>query len=635
MTSNPLPNWAREVVTLLPACGHFLLSGNIRDQYFVSSEEGGSDLQVLRYVPRLLAESLHREGVTVTIGFDISSGVMTYPPSDTQEAEKLIGGSMADIAPEGSLEGLGDLIERVAKSPQPMGLIIESASRLVRDVNQLSEEEFAFYRRVDRIARRCQPCPGDRPLFSPIIWVLDNERDVPNWFAVGNELLRSIVLPLPHTGERQQFADRLVLRLVGRTAGTDEPQVAAAARVLTEQTAGMTLVAMERTISIAEDQGLPPERVEDATRSYRVGVTDNPWRAKYLTDRLRGELLSLAPDVPKDHPERSSLAARVIGQELAVRKALDILVRSATGLTAAQASAMATRPRGVLFFAGPTGVGKTELAKALTKLLFDDERFYIRFDMSEFSAEHASARLIGAPPGYTGYGSGGELTNAIRQRPFSLVLFDEVDKAHRLILDKFLQLLDDGRLTDGRGETVFFTEAVIVFTSNLGIYEESEEPDGRGGVVKRRRPTVDRSKVTYHEMCERVEKAIRDHFTLKLERPELLNRIGDNIVVFDYINGETGMRILDLMLANVVARIRQEYLVEVTLSTESLDAVHRACLDVDALELGGRGIGSKLETTLINPLANELFINPPAPPGNYELKLVEVGEQWIASLHRV
>ena len=100
-----------------------------------------------------------------------------------------------------------------------MGLIIESASRLVRDVNQLSDEEFAFYRKIDRLARRSQPCQGDRPLFSPIIWVLDNERDVPNWFSLGNELLRSIVLPLPHTGERQQFADRLVQRLVRRTAG--------------------------------------------------------------------------------------------------------------------------------------------------------------------------------------------------------------------------------------------------------------------------------------------------------------------------------------------------------------------------------------------------------------------------------
>lgn len=634
MTSRPLPNWAREVVTLLPACAHFLLSGNVRDQYFVGGSDTGGDSQILRYAPRLLAESLQKEGLAVTIGYDISSGIATYPPGDVEAAEqaaKLIGTTPADIARPGALEGLGDLIERVADSSQPLGLIIESASRLVRDVNQLSDEEFMFYRRVDRVARRSQPCQGERPLFSPIIWVLDNERDVPNWFSLGNELLRSIVLPLPHTGERQAYADRLVRRLVRRRGEDSAPEIAPAVRILTEQTAGMTLVAMERMIAIAEDQGLSPDRVEDAARSYRVGVTDNPWRAQYLTDRLRAERLALAPD-PGGSPGQSALASRVLGQELAVRKALDILVRSATGLTAAQASATATRPRGVLFFAGPTGVGKTELAKALTKLLFDDERFYIRFDMSEFSAEHASDRLIGAPPGYVGYGSGGELTNAIRQRPFSLVLFDEVEKAHARILDKFLQLLDDGRLTDGRGETVFFSEAVIVFTSNLGIYSESEEPDGSGGVVKRRRPTVDRSKVTYHEMCERVEKAIRDYFTIQLGRPELLNRIGDNIVVFDYINIETGVRILDLMLANVVARIKQEHHVDVTLSEGSVDVVRRACLDTETLELGGRGIGSKLETTVINPVANELFVHPPMPAQKYELKLEEVGDQWTALL---
>ena len=209
---------------------------------------------------------------------------------------------------------------------------------------------------------------------------------------------------------------------------------------------------------------------------------------------------------------------------MAIRKAFDILVRSATGLTAAHAQSSATRPRGVLFFAGPTGVGKTELAKALTRLLFDDERFYIRFDMSEFSAEHAADRLIGAPPGYVGHDSGGELTNAARQRPFSLILFDEIEKAHPRILDKFLQLLDDGRLTDGQGETVYFTESVIVFTSNLGVYSDTEESDGMGGMVRVRRPTVDRATVSYAEMAARIEAAIRQFFVLDLGRPELLNR---------------------------------------------------------------------------------------------------------------
>ena len=162
------------------------------------------------------------------------------------------------------------------------------------------------------------------------------------------------------------------------------------------------------------------------------------------------------------------------GQRQAVTKTIDILMRSVMGLTGAQARSSGNRPRGVLFFAGPTGVGKTELAKTLTQLIFGDDRAYIRFDMSEFAEEHTGARLLGAPPGYIGYDAGGELTNAVREKPFSVVLFDEIEKAHPRILDKFLQILEDGRLTDGRGETAYFSEAILVFTSNLGIFVEDE-----------------------------------------------------------------------------------------------------------------------------------------------------------------
>jgi ATP-dependent Clp protease ATP-binding subunit ClpB len=636
MTAYPLPSWTREVLTLLPACAHFLLSGNVRDKYLVApagvSPTPDGDPRVLYSLQLLLAENLRSEGISTTIEYNISDGPHAIPRDNesARRAEELLGEPLKKIAPPGSLGGLAQLIKRVSNAHEPVALIIQSASRLVRDVAQLSDDEFEFFRTVDRTARISSPCPfsPDRPLFNPIIWILDSERDVPNWFSLGNELLRSIVVPLPHTGERQAFAARLMTRL----AGADEPQSSQGAQVLTEQTAGMTLVAMEQTVAIAQDQGLGPERVEDAARSYRVGVTDNPWRADYLIERLQRECLALTAESVGDAADSSVLASRVLGQDVAVRRALDILVRSSTGLTAAQASATATRPRGVLFFAGPTGVGKTELAKALTKLLFDDERFYIRFDMSEFSAEEAANRLIGAPPAYVGFGAGGELTNAIRQRPFSLVLFDEIEKAHPRILDKFLQLLDDGRLTDGRGETVFFTEAVIVFTSNLGIYTESEEPNEHGVVVRRRRPTVDRTKMTHAEMAFRVERAIRDYFTLQLGRPELLNRIGDNIVVFDYIDEETGGRILRMMLDNIAARVGQEYQVKIAIPSEVLEELGRVCLDKETLELGGRGIGSKLETTLVNPLANELFLNHPAPDSSLVLRLKSQGEEWTVKL---
>ena len=167
----------------------------------------------------------------------------------------------------------------------------------------------------------------------------------------------------------------------------------------------------------------------------------------------------------------------------------------------------------------------------------------VRFDMSEFSSEHADARLIGAPPGYVGHDAGGELVNAVRQRPFSVVLFDEIEKAHPRILDKFLQILDDGRLTDGRGDTVYFSEAVIVFTSNLGVYVRDEHGE----------PALNVSPDDDHaEVSSKIHRAIENHFRFQLQRPELLNRIGDNIVVFDFIREDLARRIMDKMLGNVV-----------------------------------------------------------------------------------
>jgi ATP-dependent Clp protease ATP-binding subunit ClpA len=173
------------------------------------------------------------------------------------------------------------------------------------------------------------------------------------------------------------------------------------------------------------------DRISDAVRRFKVGVTEDPWRI------ISYDKISSADEFVR---------RRVKGQAHAVTHMLDIVKRAVTGIGQ---SPRGGRPRGVAFLAGSTGVGKTELAKTITSLLFGDDSAYIRFDMSEFSAEHSDQRLIGAPPGYVGYDVGGELTNAIREKPFSVVLFDEIEKAHPRILDKFLQILDDGVLTSG------------------------------------------------------------------------------------------------------------------------------------------------------------------------------------------
>jgi ATP-dependent Clp protease ATP-binding subunit ClpB len=615
-----LPGWANELTTLLPACAHFLLSGNTRDLFLIDAgvvQEPGipPGEMVLKSLAEIVHAMLARRGTTAFVVYDVTVGAEAFPaaPEAGAAADAALGRSPASIAPPDSLTGLAELIEAVAVADEPIGLLIRSASRLTREPGRLSDREFEFFRQVERAARGA--APGPNGLFNPVLWELDREQDMPTWFLMNNEKLRSLVIPLPDTGERTLAGERFVRRLPSRPDG-DAGGMRPPHEVLAEHTAGQTLVAMESIIGVAADQNLGRDRLEDAARAFRVGILDNPWRRPYLTERLRNEIAALDavtedPDVElaggKGAPK--PLVRRVLGQDQAVRKALDILVRSVGGMTAAHTSS-GSRPRGVLFLAGPTGVGKTELAKGLTKLIFDDERLYIRFDMSEFSAEHASDRLIGAPPGYTGYERGGELTNAVRQQPFSLVLFDEIEKADPRVLDKFLQLLDDGRLTDGRGETAYFTESVIVFTSNLGIYKDRIKDDGEGGktIVRELNVTLDSPT---EEVERKVGEGIREHFSLKLGRPELLNRIGDNIVVFDFIRPDTGGRILDSMVSNVLARVRSEADLDVVMSPRARALLADECLRPEVRVMGGRGIGSRLETVLINPLSTEVFLERP------------------------
>src|SRR5258707_9649417 len=255
---------------------------------------------------------------------------------------------------------------------------------------------------------------------------------------------------------------------------------------------------------------------------------------------------------------------------------LDIVKRAVTGIGQ---SPRGGRPRGVAFLAGPTGVGKTELAKTITSLLFGDDSAYIRFDMSEFSAEHSDQRLIGAPPGYIGYDVGGELTNAIREKPFSVVLFDEIEKAHPRVLDKFLQILDDGVLTSGRGDRVYFSEALIVFTSNLGIYRA--ESDGS-------RVVNVSSDDAFPEVQTKVRAEIERYFKMVLNRPEILNRIGDNIVVFDFIRPVIADQIFSGMVDDALADISDGQGITIKIDQSSGERLRTMCLS--DLSNGGRGI---------------------------------------------
>ena len=219
------------------------------------------------------------------------------------------------------------------------------------------------------------------------------------------------------------------------------------------------------------------------------------------------------------------LSARVVGQDQAIRAVSDTIRRARAGIQDA------ARPIGSFIFLGPTGVGKTELARALAEFLFGDEKAMVRLDMSEYMEKHTVARLIGAPPGYVGYEEGGQLTEAVKRRPYSLVLLDEIEKAHPDVFNVLLQILDDGRLTDGKGRTVDFRNTLIIMTSNLGSTVIKE----LGG--------------DYTAMEREVRKILEAHF-----RPEFLNRI-DEVIIFRPLAKETILKIVDLQIGLLRKRL--------------------------------------------------------------------------------
>jgi ATP-dependent Clp protease ATP-binding subunit ClpB len=266
------------------------------------------------------------------------------------------------------------------------------------------------------------------------------------------------------------------------------------------------------------------------------------------------------------------LGARVVGQKRAIKAVSNAVRRARAGLQDEN------RPIGSFLFLGPTGVGKTELSKALAEFLFDDEGAMVRIDMSEYMEKHSVARLIGAPPGYVGYEEGGQLSEHVRRKPYSVVLFDEVEKAHHDVFNVLLQVLDDGRITDGQGRTVDFRNTVIILTSNIGsqyiLHEENAE-----------------------QREAKVNEALRGHF-----RPEFLNRI-DEIIIFDRLVREEIATIVDLQLDRVRKRLAKQGLA-LALTEDAKEFIGNQGYDP---VYGARPLKRAIQHLLLDPLSLDVL----------------------------
>ncbi|MGN1338854.1 MAG: AAA family ATPase [Oscillospiraceae bacterium] len=592
------PKWHRELSIFSRIKPLIMLEGNIYDSYQYPAEGSvpkGSILRLTDYLHYFFKDM----GYEVISFYDSLRGFTnTCEEGYLQAFSELTGAKTADGAIPAAFKGstAGSAVQLVrsalSQNKKPCAIVMNCASRYIVSPDHLQQSEVDSYTTLLQASMEAAEVKTQGgKLRNLLVLIVNKSNDIPAWFYLDNPNEKTITITTPTKEERSGFVcgGNFATFFAGDIYSGEMPyytehpaELAKIQERFAALTEGFSFTEMNGLRKLCKNERVSVRNMCDVIDLYKYGIKDNPWRSLDVNSlRSAGE----------------DFRRRVKGQDYALTKTLDVVKRAVTGMSGLQGSSH-TRPKGVLFFAGPTGTGKTETAKTLAERLFGDERCCIRFDMSEYSQSHSDQKLLGAPPGYVGYEAGGQLTNAVRNNPFSILLFDEIEKAHPSVMDKFLQILEDGRMTDGQGNTVYFSECVIIFTSNLGIYTRTRD----GGRVPNVNPEM-----PYHEVQQRVRSAIEDYFKLELGRPEILNRIGENIVVFDFIRPDSAKQILRSQVDRILANLSADRQINVTLSDNAYSVLQEKALG--NLSNGGRGIGNIVENLLINPLSRYLFDN--------------------------
>jgi len=598
--SDYISKWHRELGIFSRIKPLIILEGNVLDSYQYP-EEGSTPKGSILRLPEYLHFYFKDMGYQNIVFYDSLRGFYnTCEDGYLDNFAKLVesqssqGCIKADFKGGNKNDAAANIVRKaLSQNKEATVIIMDFASRYITspdNMDQCEVDSFTVLLQASLDARDVKT-EGNGILKNLLVLITNKANDIPAWFYLQNPNVKMINLSAPSKEEREAlvksanfpsfFAGEVYME--DSAYYSEHPdELEKIQDKFVALTEGFSFTEINGLRRLCKNEKIRMHDLCDVIDLYKYGIRENPWRSLDLE-----EIRNAKEDFEK----------RVKGQDYAVTKTLDVIKRAITGMSGLQSSS-STRPKGVLFFAGPTGTGKTETAKTLAEILFGDESCCKRFDMSEYGQSHSDQKLLGAPPGYVGYEAGGQLTNAVKNNPFSILLFDEIEKAHPSILDKFLQILEDGRMTDGQGNTVYFSESIIIFTSNLGIYTVNENGQREANVTQ---------EMPYQEMSVRVREAIENYFKLQLGRPEILNRIGENIVIFDYIRPDVAELILNAQVNKIIKNLAVEKHITLTMTDRAKTVLKEQALA--NLSNGGRGIGNVVENLLINPLSRYLFDN--------------------------